>query len=149
MYPFRYVPGSTVRMQLNAQMTLFDSVSAAALWSLQQVWRMVLPPSAAILRQRPGWSAPGACVNATAPEAPPAVRGPAAMVRAAHSGMAAHRDDEASRIFRHAFRAHGIHTGGIDGAVRWNDKEADAAVDLDGPAGTISAQGHMQGNRVR
>ena len=139
MYPFRYVPGSTVRLQLNAQMTLFDRVSAAALWSLQQVWRMVLPPSADIF----------AGVNVAAPEAPPAVRGPGAMVRPDHSGMAAHRDDEASRIFRHAFRAHGIHTGGIDGAVRWNDKEADAAVDLDGPAGTISAQGHMQGNRVR
>ena len=140
MYDFRYVVSPAFRLQLNAQMALFDGLSAAMLWSLQQVWWLRLQPRDGMPEPRNhAGHAPTADVPEAAHGHPEATIGP---------------DDtpatvDAARSFRRAVRALDIHEGRIDSVVRGNDSEAEAAAEIDGPAGTISAQGHMQGNRVR
>ena len=140
MYDFRYVGSPAVRLQLNAQMALFDGVYAAMLWSLQQVWWLRLQP-------RDGMPGPGGRVgHAPTADDPKAARGlPTATIRPDDTSATV----DAARSFRRAVRAHDIHEGRIDGVIRGNDSEAEAAAEIDGPAGTISAQGDMQGNRVR
>lgn len=140
MYDFRYVVSPALHLQLNAQMALFDGVSAAMLWSLQQVWWLRLLPRDGMPEQgnRTGHAPTADALKAAHGHPPAAIR----------------RDDTAAtvdtaRSFRRAARALGIHEGRIASVIRDNDSEAEAAAEIDGAAGTISAQGHMQGNRVR
>jgi len=157
MPPFQYTVNPAIRLQLGFHMALFNGLSGAMLSSLQQAWRLNLQIGGGMLARR-------AMAAVPASAAAPAVRyprtpderdasvependvtpGAAAMATASTSA-----ETEAAKRFRHAFAAHRAHPDRIDGTVRDGDDEADATIDPDGPAGTISAQGNMRGNPAR